>query len=569
VDSRTGEGRVLTRRTIWILAAILLAQTVIVAMAYTPQPHSGGDNAGYISLAHSLLDRGAYLELWAPGDPPHTKYPPVFPAILALAILLGAKSWAALKLVPAVSTILAVSLAFLWARERRGAALGLVVALLLGLSESVVYYSQWILSDPTFLAFTLAALWALQKGSKAREPGRNGVGYGLWLPLGMALVVLAYFTRSAGLPLALATAVWLGHRKQWKPLAVFVVAFGLPALLWWLRGSAQGGSGYVSEFWLLDPYQPHLGTVGLGGLLDRVAQNLTAYVTGIIPGGIVGDSRPFLPPFGLALASLTLVGWIRTLREEVGPAELFFPLYFGLILLWPPAWSGDRFALPLLPLAFYYSGVASLWILGPVPARARGVVLALPLLVVSLFGGQEWRVMANEAGQCREMTRMGSAHLCLSPAQGEYFALAEWSGRNLPDGAVVTTRKPRIFYLMSGVKALSIPLEREADLFLDQMRKGNSRYVSLDLLDGMSGYYVYPVVAARLSAFCGLVQVGTGGQAGTRLLGFPGGNAGEESGGVGAGTLPECPADMVRAEPRGEGSPEGWEIPLLVWGTDR
>ena len=558
----------MTRRGTWILAGILLFQTWIVALAFTPQPHTGGDNAGYISLAHSLLDRGAYLELWAPGEPPHTKYPPVFPAVLALAILIGAKSWATLKLVPAFSTVLAVAFTFLWVRERRGLALGVIVALLLGLSESVVYYSQWILSDPTFLALTLAALWALQRGSVDEDPERGRGGRGLWLALGLALVVLAYFTRSAGLPLALAAAGWLVLEKRWRPLALFAVAFGLPALLWWLRGGALGGSGYVSEFWLLDPYQPHLGTVGLGGLFHRAGQNLTAYVARIIPGGIVGDGRPFLPPLGLALASLTLVGWVRTLREKVGPAELFFPLYFGLILLWPPAWSGDRFALPLLPLAFYYSGIASLTILSSVPVWTRRVALALPVLVVVLFGSLEWRAMAEEAGRCRELTRTGRSHLCLSPPQGEYFVLAQWSGRYLPEDAVVTTRKPRIFYLMSGVKALAIPLEPDADIFLERMRDGRSRYLSLDLLDRISSYYVYPVVAERLASFCGLVRVGAGGQTGTQLLGVPGDGFGGGSGGGGAGTLPECPAGMLRSEARTEESLADWEIPLLAWESD-
>jgi len=345
-----------TRRTILLLAGVLLIQTVIVALVFTPQPHSGGDNAGYISLAHSLLDRGAYLELWDPGEPPHTKYPPVFPLLLAVAILLGAKGWAALKLVPAFSTVLAVAFTFLWARDRRGLALGVVVALLLGISGSVVYYSQWMLSDPTFLALTMAALWALQKSSEeGGAHGREGGGK-VWLVLGLALVVLAYFTRSAGLPLAVATLLWFGIQKRWKALAGFALAFGLPAFLWWLRGSVLGGSGYVSEFWLVDPYLPHLGTIGPGELLDRLTGNLVAYTTRIIPAGVVGDALPIISPLGIGLGLVTLVGWIRVLREKVGVAELFFPLYFGLILLWPPAWSGDRFALPLLPLIFFYAG---------------------------------------------------------------------------------------------------------------------------------------------------------------------------------------------------------------------
>ena len=51
-----------------------------------------------------------------------------------------------------VSFITLVSLA--------GVALG--VAALLAISSAVVYHSHWILSDPLFVVFTMAALWALE-----------------------------------------------------------------------------------------------------------------------------------------------------------------------------------------------------------------------------------------------------------------------------------------------------------------------------------------------------------------------------------------------------------------------
>ena len=128
-----------------------------------------------------------------------------------------------------------------------------------------------------------------------------------------------------------------------------------------------GGSEYISEFWLVDPYQPHLGTVGLGGPAGKGGQNLVAYVTQIIPAGILGDGLPLVAPFGLALALFSLVGWIRCLREGVGVAELFLPLYLGLVLLWPQAWSGDRFSLPLLPLMFFYAWWPTVGLRAPCP----------------------------------------------------------------------------------------------------------------------------------------------------------------------------------------------------------
>jgi len=557
----------MNRRTVLVLAGLLLVQSVILALAYTPAPHSGGDNAGYISLAHSLLDRGAYLELWDPGEAPHTKYPPVFPIVLAMAILLGAKSWAALKLVPAFSTVLAVAFTFLWARERRGMALGVVVALLLGLSDTAVYYSRWVLSDPTFLALTMAALWALQISRGSREDSRTAESRGegdRWLWVGMALVILAYFTRSAGLPLAAATLLWLGLQRRWKALAGFALAFGVPAALWWLRGRVLGGSAYVSEFWMVNPYQPELGTVGPWGLVVRVKENLVAYVTFFLPSGVVGQGRSFLLPLGVGLGLVTLLGWVRALRERASAAEFFFPLYFGLILLWPPAWSGDRFALPLLPLMFFYAGTAVLWLTDSLPVRVRQGAAALLVLALAFPAARQWQRTSAGAELCRELTRLGFPRECLSEARREYFAVAEWSGENLPDGAVVTTRKPRIFFLMSGVKAVSIPLVTDPDEFLARVREGGSRFILLDILDTISEFYVFPVLLDRFPDFCGMVEVGVPGEAGTQLLGLVEGVQGVDPDQEDSGYLPGCPEDMVRTDPLEGGLAKGWGIPLLL-----
>jgi hypothetical protein len=551
------------RKGIIVLAAVLMAESFLVAGVFTPEPHSGGDNAGYVALAHSLLENGSYRELWDPAEPPHTKYPPVFPLFLAGAILLGARSWAWLKVVPAFGTVLAVAFTFLWARERKGIVFGAVVALLVGLSESVVYYSQWILSDPVFLAVTMAALWAFQRSSGPPGESVSRREGHLWLVGGMILTAVAYLTRSAGLPLAAAVAVWLVSRKRWKALGLFSALWGIPAFLWWLRGRVLGGSQYVSEFWLRDPYQPQLGTVGPFDLFHRLAQNLEGYVTSIIPGGIVGDGVVFAVPVGLGLVLLALVGWIRSMREKVGVAEIFLPLYFGLILLWPLPWSGDRFSLPMLPLLFLYSGVALLWLLSSFSRRAQAGVLTVLALALALPAGIQWLGMSRAAAACRTSTERGSPMECLPPALAEYYALADWSGRNLPDDAVVTTRKPRTFFVMSGVKARSIPLLGGTDAFLSEVRAGGSRYVSMDGIDGLSAFYVYPVLMERLDLFCGIVEVGPSGRTGTGLLGLqeesPGSRESEP------GVLVRCSGDMFRDQPRDLAAPREWEIPLLVW----
>lgn len=557
---------------------------MLTAAVFLPTPHTGGDNAGYISLAHSLLDRGTYQELWDPLEPAHTKYPPLFPLLLAGVMALGVKGWVGLKSLSFGATLAAGLFTFLWVRGRAGVLMGLGVGLVFALSDGVLYYSRWILSDPVFLALTVGALWALDRYGDLEDSkpmGRAGVGESsgggaegdgasgagprsgvtrLWLGFGLALVILAYFTRSAGLPLVVATLLWLGLRRRWRALSAFLVAFGLPAALWWFRGRIRGGGDYVAEFWLLDPYRPELGRVGAGGLFLRVWENLVAYVTEIIPEGLVGGDGSLLPVLGVGLVALALVGWADRLRKGPGVAELFFPLYSGLILLWPQVWSGDRFALPLFPLLLFFAVTGLAVLSGRLGSRLGELVLAGAFLVMVLPAGKNWMTEAGSAADCRRMAAGGDPWACQPVNVREYVLMAGWSGANLPDRAAVITRKPRIFYVLSGVKTLSLPLTTDVGIFLSAAQEKGARYLTMDRWDGLSGYYLPGILSARPEAFCTITGVEVGGEMGVRLLGI----RDPEGAGVGGASLERCPGVMLASEPRiFEPVPPG-AIPLLV-----
>jgi len=241
-------------------------------------------------------------------------------------------------MVPVLCTLLAGVFTFLWVREREGVAPAAGVALLVALSDGVLDYSRWILSDPTFLALTVAGLWALERargrrtGSAAPTAPREG-----WVVLGLAFVLMAYFTRSAGIPLVVAALLWLALERQWRAGGAFLAVFGILAALWWWRGRIPGEGAYASEFLLLDPYQPELGRVGVGDMLGRMGENAVAYVTRLIPEGVVGLEGPLLGVLGIGLVLLALVGWLRALWKDRGPAELFLPLSFPCI----PAFSSS------------------------------------------------------------------------------------------------------------------------------------------------------------------------------------------------------------------------------------
>ena len=539
--------------------AVLLSAGLVVG-AFNPAPHTGGDNAGYLSLAHGLLEGRGYVDAYDPLGAPHTKYPPLFPLLLAGLAALGASTWVAFKAVAAVATVGGVAFTFLWAERRVGSWAAFGISVLVAASAGVVYYSHWVLSDPVFVFLTLVSLWALERGEARSWNPR-------WLALGMAAALGAYFTRSAGLPLLLAVLGWLALRRRFRALAWTAVGFGLPVFVWWLRSRGGGVGDYGTEFWLRDPYDPGLGTVGVGGLAARVFGNAVAYTTRHLPTAVVGSSGVWVAALGLVLVIAAGWGWASRLRKEPAAAELFVPLYLGLVLLWPQVWGGDRFVLPLLPLLLLYAATA----LERGTRRLGGfsTVISAGLLVVMLLPALgRWTRSVAEARTCGEMAAQAGAFACYGSRVGEFVAASLWMGEALPEGSAVMSRKPRLLYVMSGgIPSRTFPFDPSPEAQLAEADAVGARYVLLDRWDGQAGRFVGVAVQARPEAFCFLQGFGPGPAGASQLLGIlpPGDRRASPAVDQGGVTLARCPAGYLVPGANGAAyaSPGSSRIPLF------
>jgi hypothetical protein len=316
---------------------------------------------------------------------------------------------------------------------------------------------------------------------------------------------------------------------------------------------------------MIDPYQPALGQAGIGDLAARVLENLQGYVFVHIPAGLSPWSGGALTALGLVLMATAVAGWVARIRVRRTVAELFTPLYFGLILLWPAVWSGDRFALPLYPLVLFYAGEALVrgarWVNPRLPLAA-GVVAVAVLLVPSMQG---WRQSVSRATACREVVRVAGPFACYGEGFQQFVSAARWVGENVPDGSAVFSRKPRIFYTLSGVRSRTYPLSADPERFFREAREVGASYVVLDRVDRLGGAYVGAVVRDRPWAFCGLAGVGEG-EVRTQILGIVEGAVDPGGGADGGSTIPlaACPQSMVRLEPRPLPAYSAARLPLLA-----
>jgi hypothetical protein len=575
-------------------AVIVVVQAAILALVAIPAPHPGGDNTAYLALGHALAQGLGYVELWDPEVPLHTKYPPVYPLVLSGMMLLGATTWVAFKASSAVAISLATLLAFAWAGRRRGAIAGGAVALLLVLASGWQEASRWVLSEPWFLLWTYLALWAGERG--LAENGRR------WLLVAGAGALLAFGVRTAGLPVVLGLLVALFVARRNREALVFG-AVALLAVGGWMLRTARGGEGaYQAEFWLVNPYEPELGTVGLVGLLGRVWTNLGLYLTGVLPGEWgIGAPASAAAAVGLLMGVLALAGWVRSSLRGPGPAELFAPLYSGMILLWPDVWSGDRFLLPLLPLGLLYMGeglalvgeAVGRWAHGPRGGsakpesrrgatirgrtpRGRGAIpdgapsllvggpLALGVLALSLSALPGTFERVSESGECRHATAVtGDVYACHPPGIHEFRAAAAWMGANLPGNAVALSRKPRILYALDGPRGRTFPFTQDPARFLEEADRMGARYLLFDRWDGIASYYLPPVISGQPGAFCFVNAWGSGGETPpTQLFGIL--PPAERRSGASLQELGSCPDGWVLPAGPGQPVPEGVRVPLLI-----
>ena len=474
-----------------IAAGLALLHLVLAVFALQPAPYVGGDNGAYVALARSLAERGAYLELWDPALRPHTQYPPLFPFLLAAAMKAGVSTWIGFKLVTVACSGAAVAASYLWMRRTSTPEVALAAGALLAILPGPLALAHQVLSDVPFWALALLALWA----AAPDEDGRAHLG---WALAAAALAAAGYMTRSAGLPLIVALATSLTLRRRWRDLALLGVIAGTPAVLWWMRGRALGAAGYTSHLRYLDPYQPSLGTLDAAGWAGRIAQNLANYFGEHLPV-VLGGMEPLRIAAGAALVVLALAGWARRLGGA-GAAELFLPLYAGLLLIWPATWSGERFLLPILPLLLVYAGET---------VRDGAAVLRIPRWgAIATAAAVALVVLPGTAQRVRDGTRCTGAYLdgdplpCLTPVWHDLLAVPMMARGRLPADAVVLSRKPTLFYVLSGYRSRIYPASPDPAALLREAREAGAEWVLVDRVPDLAPVFLHPALRASRGDFC-------------------------------------------------------------------
>jgi 4-amino-4-deoxy-L-arabinose transferase-like glycosyltransferase len=325
----------------WTVAGAFLV--LFAALAWpqrVPSLTTANDDATYVLLSRSVRD-GGYNSVHLVGEPIHTKYPPVFPVLLAAESSVAGEStnvFAAMNI--AVATA-ALALIFAVARHRLPASVAIGALAISATSPFLQGSAGTVMSEPMFMALIALTLWVL-----ARPPQTTAS-----LALACACATLAALTRTVGATLVLAVLALLVLERRWRPALVYagiLAAIVLAATLWLLaRGMPQLAADYITDALDAggDPSPNPVMVIG-----RRVARNLTGYAGGLLwlvsvptVHGTIVDNALWLAVVTVALGAGSWLLWRRWRIVTV-----FLLIYGALILAWP--WPVGRFLVPPLPL---------------------------------------------------------------------------------------------------------------------------------------------------------------------------------------------------------------------------
>src|SRR6185503_17691842 len=331
---------------------VLTLTTVFVATACG----SFHDDAIYLSTAKSLAEGRGYHQINLPGSPAQTKYPVLYPLLLAVIWKVWPRFPENLWLMQGLTVCLgglATTLMYAYLVRFRYASrqLAFAATAIAVTTPLLLFVNSRLLSEMPFAVLLAAALWRVELavGSPANWGSQVLTGVSVGRP---------YLCGSAGIVLPVAALLVLAIRR--RPLTATIAGIAIavgPWLYWSLTALGQWQQDNLVGY-----YTDYVGSWSV------VASE---------PGRFIGWNLVYIPisTFGTSLLGLLmgtkwLFGWrLATILLLLGTATwllilwralqvrllaVFLASYGALLLLWP--WPPARFILPILPFLLTFAG---------------------------------------------------------------------------------------------------------------------------------------------------------------------------------------------------------------------
>jgi len=438
------------RRVLFVIFFIFLIPVYWIAYR-APAVGIFHDDGIYLVTAKALAEGEGYRIVSLPSEMPQTKYPVLFPAILAIAWKIFPQfpdNVYLLKTVPLVSAFLWFWMAFrLLKKELDNSNIIIWIILFTAASPHVVFYSSTVSSETLFSCLctgTLLWLHHLEVNPGVRE--------GRAILISSTLAAAAILTRTVGIPLLFAGTLALLMKRRYKVgLKYFslCVIFIAPWFWWQLVHSVPGelANGYYS----LSNYK------NWNTLMNFTSREKTLILLKnflflfFYPNAFLGIKwSVYGLAFSLAFTSFAILGFLGDIRLGFNSIHLFLLFYIGIILAW--AWPPSRFLVPILPfmLLYAYKGLILLCTYISKFGRVQMIISQTVVLVLSLCLSYALYWSTAETLRKHQVSYAYSSR----DDWREMSSLFSWIRKNAPKDAVALGLLDPTIYLYTGRKAV-------------------------------------------------------------------------------------------------------------------
>jgi hypothetical protein len=505
--------------------------------------HLGGDNAGYYIYGKAMAKGVGYTAIHTKESPPGNHFPPGYSALIAGVMKVFDGKINTIKTANGFFMYAALFvLFFLFRALTKNIHLSFVACLFAIYNFHLLEYSTIMMSEISFVLFSAISLLLFVLTDFEKTVYKN------WKFLLFILVLtFAFYIRTLGISLVISFSLILLFQKRWAYVGTMVVCFFFLVLPWQIRSANLGSSPYIKQLVQKNPYRPELGPMEIGDWPDRVLMNVKRYLAleisnSVLPfetidykqavrqlkkeaGTLQSQTDPATGKKKDVQKELTheeklasaakrgmpgakvdvtttdyIISLILLILMAIGLARLkdykiLIGLYlagtFAILFLWPEAWFGIRFMLPVVPILIMLAlhGVVQIpeylsVLLKKKPPWILAIILPF-IMFFTFYGKLDKRVDELE-------TRAKGVYISKFK---NYFDIASWSNKNLPKDAIVACRKGQLFYLYGNrwISGFRNTLDKEE--LIKILHDRGVTHVVLDQLGYAStSRYLYPAI---------------------------------------------------------------------------
>lgn len=475
------------KKSLFLIIALAFTAYFVWIFSYTMDPKLdlNGDNAIYISLARNIADGGGYGSTSLDGTyTPASHFPPGYSTILGAAISLGIDTLLGFKILNGIFLLLSLGgLIYIAARTTRQLYLVIGAAALSLLCPTLMHFAGIVMSEMSYMLFTVVALVALYQYSAATPQGKQMWAFlrSPWFYVAIVAAVGSYHIRTVGASIMAAIVIFFLFRKEWIATAGSVVGMILLMIPWMVRNKIYDIHGrYLDTVMVVNPWRPEEGNISsVGEFFSKTISNLDETVIKgfkeiLFPFIEVNYQQP--SSFLAVVGGLIIVGIIFWGAWQMGKMRwtvmAFIAGNMGLFALWHGG-NGARYVTPIAPILFicFYLGIYALIQLAlknrikdHAPYLAVVLLMALPMIA-----------------PIRQQHDIATRPYPIQYQQ--YFAIAEELNKRAPEHSVVCCRKPELFkYYAPRLNTARYIYSEDAKALVDNLVKQKVDYVVLEQL---------------------------------------------------------------------------------------